>query len=84
MAETHPQEATVVVERQPGRFERLLSVAGVVIGTLYLVNPTAGILELIPDNLPVFGNLDEAAATTLVVLGLQRLGRSWKRPDSRR
>ncbi|MBZ0296407.1 MAG: DUF1232 domain-containing protein [Anaerolineae bacterium] len=28
---------------------------------IYLINPTAGILEFIPDNLPLIGNLDEAA-----------------------
>ena len=51
----------------------LLAGAGVVLGLLYLLNPSAGIFELIPDVLPVVGNLDEAAATTLVVLGLQRI-----------
>lgn len=37
------------------------------IALLYLVNPTAGILEFIPDNLPVVGNLDEAGATALLL-----------------
>jgi uncharacterized membrane protein YkvA (DUF1232 family) len=31
---------------------------------LYLINPTAGFLEFIPDNIPIIGNLDEAAAAT--------------------
>ncbi len=30
----------------------------------YLLNPTAGIFECLPDNIPILGNLDEAAATT--------------------
>jgi hypothetical protein len=34
---------------------------------LYLVNPTAGILELLPDNLPLVGNLDEAGATLILL-----------------
>jgi len=34
---------------------------------LYLVNPTAGIIEMIPDNIPVVGNLDEAGATLLLI-----------------
>ena len=34
---------------------------------IYLVNPTAGILEFIPDNLPLIGNLDEAGATALLI-----------------
>ncbi len=32
------------------------------LATVYLINPTAGIIELIPDNIPVFGNLDDGAA----------------------
>jgi|GEM_PF-1632094 len=41
---------------------------------LYLVNPGAGVLEFIPDNFPVIGNLDEAAATTGLLLALAKLG----------
>ena len=33
-----------------------------VIALIYLINPTAGVLELIPDNIPVVGNLDEGMA----------------------
>ncbi len=40
-----------------------------VISALYIINPTMGIIELIPDNIPIIGNLDEAAATT-VLLGV--------------
>ena len=41
---------------------------------IYLVNPTAGIFEFIPDNFPVIGNLDEAAATTGLLLALAKMG----------
>jgi len=34
---------------------------------LYLLNPGAGVFELIPDNIPVIGNLDEAAAVYLIL-----------------
>jgi uncharacterized membrane protein YkvA (DUF1232 family) len=37
-----------------------------IIGLIYLLNPTAGLLELIPDNLPIIGNLDEGAAAVLI------------------
>ena len=50
-----------------------MSLAGVVVGAFYVTNPGAGVFELIPDNFPLFGNLDEAAATTALVLGLQYL-----------
>ena len=34
---------------------------------LYLLNPTAGFIELLPDQLPIVGNLDEAAMTALLL-----------------
>jgi hypothetical protein len=40
-------------------------------GLLYLVNPGAGVLELLPDGAPLVGNLDEAAATAFLILGLR-------------
>lgn len=46
----------------------------IVISGLYLINPTMGIFELIPDNLPIIGNLDEGVATTLLLSGLSYFG----------
>lgn len=44
------------------------------LATFYLVNPGAGIFELIPDNLPLVGNLDEAGATALLLACLRYFG----------
>jgi hypothetical protein len=44
------------------------------ISTLYLINPTAGIFELIPDNMPLVGNLDEFAASALLLNCLAYFG----------
>ncbi|MEM9281106.1 MAG: hypothetical protein AAGA96_04710 [Verrucomicrobiota bacterium] len=41
---------------------------------IYLFNPTAGFLEFIPDNIPVIGNLDEAAAAALLISCLAYFG----------
>lgn len=41
-------------------------IAGIIC-VIYLLNPDAGVLELIPDNIPVIGNLDEVAATILLL-----------------
>lgn len=41
---------------------------------VYLVNPTAGFFELLPDNLPFLGNLDEAAATAILLAVLRHFG----------
>lgn len=53
------------------------TVANLVLGVLcliYLINPTAGVIELIPDNLPIVGNLDEAGAVTGLMMILNNLG----------
>ncbi len=41
---------------------------------LYLLNPGAGIFELIPDNIPYIGNLDEAGAVALLLACLRYFG----------
>ena len=38
-----------------------------IFAALYLLNPGAGIFELIPDNIPFVGNLDEATAVVLLL-----------------
>ena len=38
-----------------------------IIAAIYLLNPTAGFLELLPDNLPLVGNLDEVGAVAILV-----------------
>lgn len=47
----------------------LVILAGV-IGVGYILNPGMGIFELIPDSIPVIGNLDEGAAATAIWYGL--------------
>lgn len=49
------------------------------LSVVYLLNPTAGIFELIPDNIPLIGNLDEAAAVTLLLMCLRYFG--YELPD---
>lgn len=49
-----------------------------VVGLVYLLNPTAGIIELIPDNFPLVGNLDEAAAGLLLWQGVNHFLQSRK------
>ena len=41
---------------------------------IYLLNPGAGIFEILPDNLPFIGNLDEAAAVALLLMCLKYFG----------
>ncbi len=41
---------------------------------LYLLNPGAGFIDFIPDNLPIIGNIDEAAAAFLLLNCLAYFG----------
>ena len=45
-----------------------------IISLIYIINPSAGFIELIPDNFPIVGNLDEAAATVLLLSCLSYFG----------
>lgn len=52
----------------------LISVIGLVLAGIYLANPGAGIIDLIPDILPGVGNIDEFVASTIFLTCLGRLG----------
>ncbi len=49
---------------------RWLTYLAALLGFIYLLNPGAGFVEFIPDNLPIIGNLDEGAAMLLIWYGL--------------
>ena len=40
----------------------------------YLIFPTLGVFELIPDAIPIIGNMDEAAATVIIINTLRYYG----------
>ena len=44
------------------------------LSVLYLLNPGVGFIEIIPDNLPIIGNLDEVGATLLLLRCLGYFG----------
>lgn len=44
------------------------------ISLIYLINPTAGIIEFIPDNIPFVGNVDEGLATILLISAIRYFG----------
>jgi len=67
---------------QVGRYTRPLSSRGfprwlvfllAVLGFLYILNPTMGIFELLPDNLPIVGNIDDGLAALLLWFGIVEL-----------
>lgn len=52
-------------------FKEMFIIALGVVAFVYLVNPTLGVFELMPDNLPLVGNIDEGGAS-LVLLAVAR------------
>lgn len=50
------------------------------ISLFYILNPSAGLWELIPDNLPIIGNLDEVAAVLIIIDSLKNIRK--KKEDS--
>jgi hypothetical protein len=44
-----------------------------VISAVYLINPTAGVFEFLPDNIPFIGNLDEGLAAYVLISCVQYL-----------
>jgi hypothetical protein len=65
-------------QEQPG-WGKALAWGTIVLGGLYIINPTAGVFELIPDVVPVLGNLDEAALMFLIFGAMRYLG--WTLPE---
>ena len=51
----------------------LIALTGL-LALIYLLNPTMGVFELIPDNIPFIGNLDEATATMVLLAVLRHFG----------
>ena len=64
----------VAQERGPNALQQLFVLVITGIAAIYLINPGAGLIEIIPDVIPVIGNLDEAAALTLLISGLGYFG----------
>lgn len=69
-----PKEKVIVVDEvTPGCAGRFAAVAGIFVSAFWLLNLTGGIVEL-PDNFPFVGNMDEAAATAILIACLRYLG----------
>jgi len=56
-----------------------------ILGVIYLLNPTFGVLEFIPDNLPIIGNMDEGVATMLILAGIVELieGKKFRKTEKK-
>lgn len=55
-------------------FREMLILGLAALALIYLLNPTAGLFELIPDVVPIIGNLDEAGAVIILINTLAYYG----------
>jgi hypothetical protein len=74
-SEEPPREPTKKPTKEPtSRLKKVIAVLVACVSALYLINPTLGLFELLPDALPLIGNLDEAFFTLALVSALGALG----------
>ena len=74
-SEEPPREPTKKPTKEPtSRLKKVIAVLVACVSALYLINPTLGLFELLPDALPLIGNLDEAFFTLALVSALCALG----------
>jgi len=66
---TQQEEQGNAISRMPAWLVALLGG----LGLIYILNPSLGVFELLPDQLPLVGNLDEGAAAMLLYHGVREL-----------
>jgi hypothetical protein len=54
--------------------KEMVVIALAVVAFVYLIYPSLGIFELIPDGIPLVGSLDEASATLILIGTLRYYG----------
>ena len=51
-----------------------IALASAALSVLYLANLGAGVIDIIPDNIPIAGNIDEFVASLVLIRSLAYLG----------
>lgn len=65
---------TKETKKSNSSLRKLVAAIGILLGMIYIINPTAGVFELLPDNIPFVGNLDEAGAVWIILCCLREFG----------
>lgn len=60
----------------PKTKENIIAVVLLLLGALYLTNLTAGVIEFLPDNIPIYGNMDEGVAGAMLWQGIRILSKN--------
>ena len=65
---------TPILPPEQPLWAKIVAWATIAAGSVYMINPGLGVFELLPDNLPIVGNLDEAAVVLIMFAALRYLG----------
>jgi uncharacterized membrane protein YkvA (DUF1232 family) len=57
-----------------GTLRDILVLGAAALALIYLINPGAGFIELIPDNFPIIGNMDELGAAAILIGAMRYYG----------
>ncbi len=55
-------------------FKEMFVIGLALVAVIYLIYPSFGVFELIPDAIPIIGSLDEASATIIILNTLRYYG----------
>lgn len=64
---SHRLDGLLVYAKLKRDMRKNLVIVSIIICVIYLINPTLGVFELIPDNLPLIGNIDEVFVAGLLL-----------------
>ena len=68
------RDDTILGMKEKSSLRKVVAGIGILLGLVYIINPTAGVFELLPDNIPFVGNLDEAGAVWIILCCLREFG----------
>jgi hypothetical protein len=72
--ESRDEEQKPILPPEQPLWAKIVAWATIAAGSIYMINPGLGVFELLPDNLPIVGNLDEAAVVFIMFAALRYLG----------
>ena len=73
-SDSQSSERPPILPPEQPLWAKIVAWATIAAGSVYMINPTLGVFELVPDNLPVVGNLDEAAVVFIMFAAMRYLG----------
>jgi uncharacterized membrane protein YkvA (DUF1232 family) len=68
-----PEIQEVQTEQKKPLLKQIGHIGVIILSAIYLINPTGGVIEILPDVIPIAGNLDEATVTAAMLWSIQQM-----------